>query len=218
MSKNTCSRTYGRSSKRSRAPRLLAELPQSPLRHPPEIEADDAIADVSSKLELVRIADQEHEEPRGKRPVRAKNIATANKQAEQCLANDISSPKPTPITASVLDESQAQPNEQSQSIVEADGETSLRVLAWDDVCPPEDCIQKIAEASSAEVYRVTNERGTSIIKVIRLPSPIKAQTKAQINARLIDEEPQPVDDVRGELQISEWSPTSPGSSYTKSAT
>jgi serine/threonine-protein kinase haspin len=93
---------------------------------------------------------------------------------------------------------------------EAAQEAQLRTLTWDDVCPPGDQIVKIAEASYAEVYRVTNDRGTSIIKVIRLPSPIKPQTKAQIRSGLVDEEPHPEEDIKGELQISEWLADIPG--------
>lgn len=114
------------------------------------------------------------------------------------------SPSPTPVVRLSPLSSSPTP------LVEADGETSLRILAWDDVCPPGDRIEKIAEASSAEVYRVSNDRGTSIIKVIRLPSLIKPLTKAQIKARLIDEEPQSADDIRGELEISEWLADIPG--------
>ncbi|KAH0494130.1 hypothetical protein TgHK011_000762 [Trichoderma gracile] len=87
---------------------------------------------------------------------------------------------------------------------------SLRVLTWSDVCPPGDQIVKIAEASSAEVYRITNKRGTSIIKAIRLPSPIKALTKTQVAAGLVDEEPHSESDVNNELQISEWLSDIPG--------
>ncbi|KAI6782172.1 Serine/threonine-protein kinase haspin-like protein [Emericellopsis cladophorae] len=89
-------------------------------------------------------------------------------------------------------------------------EDNLRSLTWDEVCPPSDSIQKIAEASYAEVYRVINERGTSIIKVIRLESPIKAQTKAQVKSGLVDEEPRSAVDVAGELQISELLVDIPG--------
>ncbi|PTB67326.1 hypothetical protein BBK36DRAFT_1115721 [Trichoderma citrinoviride] len=88
--------------------------------------------------------------------------------------------------------------------------SSLRVLTWNDVCPPGDQIVKIAEASSAEVYRVTNKRGTSIIKAIRLPSPIKALTKTQVASGLVDEEPHSESDVNNELQISEWLSDIPG--------
>ncbi|KAL7821645.1 hypothetical protein V8C44DRAFT_315273 [Trichoderma aethiopicum] len=87
---------------------------------------------------------------------------------------------------------------------------SLRVLTWSDVCPPGDQIVKIAEASSAEVYRITNKRGTSIIKAIRLPSPIKALTKTQVASGLVDEEPHSESDVNNELQISEWLSDIPG--------
>lgn len=89
-------------------------------------------------------------------------------------------------------------------------EPALRVLTWGHVCPPGDQIKKIAEASSAEVYRITNKRGTSIIKAIRLPSPIKALTKAQVASGLVDEEPHSEIDVNNELQISEWLADIPG--------
>ncbi len=51
------------------------------------------------------------------------------------------------------------------SILSSDGDSAgttgqrLRVLTWDDICPFGDRIEKIAEASYAEVYRVSNERG-----------------------------------------------------------
>lgn len=86
----------------------------------------------------------------------------------------------------------------------------LEVLSWDDVCPDGSRIEKIAEASYAEVYRITNERGTSIIKVVRLQSPIKPQTKAQVRSGLVDEEPHPEEDMLGELLISEWLADIPG--------
>ncbi|KAK8022190.1 Protein kinase-like domain [Apiospora rasikravindrae] len=89
-------------------------------------------------------------------------------------------------------------------------EIDLRILSWSEVCPPGDKIVKIAEASYAEVYRVTNERGTSIIKVIRMESPIKPQTKAQQKSGLVDEEPHSESDLMGELKISEWLADIPG--------
>ncbi|CAK7226583.1 hypothetical protein SBRCBS47491_006281 [Sporothrix bragantina] len=89
-------------------------------------------------------------------------------------------------------------------------DSGLRVLTWADMCPPGDRIEKIAEASYAEVYRVTNKRGTSIIKAIRLASPIKPQTKAQVRSGLVDEEPHDEEDLRGELTISEWLADIPG--------
>ncbi|KAK4146212.1 Serine/threonine-protein kinase haspin hrk1 [Dichotomopilus funicola] len=95
-----------------------------------------------------------------------------------------------------------------------EGETSLfdglRTLTWSDVCTPHDRIDKIAEASFAEVYRITNAQGTSIIKVVRLSSPIKPQTKAQQRSGLVDEEPHDEEDMQGELRISEWLADIPG--------
>lgn len=86
----------------------------------------------------------------------------------------------------------------------------LRTLTWEDVCQPGDDIEKIAEASYAEVYRITNDRGTSIIKAIRLASPIKPQTKAQQKSGLVDEEPHSEEDLAGELKISELVADIPG--------
>ncbi|RFU79057.1 haspin kinase [Trichoderma arundinaceum] len=97
-----------------------------------------------------------------------------------------------------------------EHISSAVDERALRVLTWSDVCPPGDQIAKIAEASSAEVYRITNKRGTSIIKAIRLPTPIKALTKAQVASGLVDEEPHSEGDVNNELQIAEWLADIPG--------
>lgn len=95
-------------------------------------------------------------------------------------------------------------------IQELQDQDSLRTLTWEDVCPHGDRIEKIAEASYSEVYRITNDRGTSIIKVIRLESPIKPQTKAQQKSGLVDEEPHSEDDLNGELQISELVADIPG--------
>ncbi|KAK3504630.1 hypothetical protein B0T13DRAFT_10889 [Neurospora crassa] len=91
--------------------------------------------------------------------------------------------------------------------------SSFHTLSWPDICGPPsplNSITKIAEASYAEVYRITNPRGTSIIKVIRLQSPIKPQTKAQIKSGLVDEEPHAESDLQGELKISEWLADIPG--------
>ncbi len=103
----------------------------------------------------------------------------------------------------------AEPESDSAHSTDA-GQDELRVLTWADVCPPGDRIEKIAEASYAEVYRVTNERGTSIIRSSGLESPIKPQTKAQERSGLVDEEPHPEDDLLGELRISEWLADIPG--------
>ncbi|KAK3322149.1 hypothetical protein B0H66DRAFT_192154 [Apodospora peruviana] len=84
-------------------------------------------------------------------------------------------------------------------------------ITWSTICPhPTSKITKIAEASYAEVYRITNPLGTSIIKAIRLPSPIKPQTKAQQRSGLVDEDPHSETDLSGELQISEWLADVPG--------
>ncbi|KAK7990805.1 HASPIN protein kinase [Apiospora arundinis] len=137
-----------------------------------------------------------------------------------------SEPEPEPEPAEIIPETPVTPVAKKQLVQEPTPEpdeppaedelatlvpeVDLRVLTWAEVCPPGDKIVKIAEASYAEVYRVTNERGTSIIKVIRMESPIKPQTKAQQKSGLVDEEPHSEADLMGELKISEWLADIPG--------
>lgn len=128
-------------------------------------------------------------------------IQTSEDDYEPPLGGDHDAAKP---------EAQAPEEGDKDAPADSDLQGGLRTLAWDDVCPFPDTIAKIAEASYAEVYRVTNPRGTSIIKVIRLTSPIKAQTKAQVRSGLVDEEPHEESDLLGELRISEWLADIPG--------
>ncbi|KAG5927294.1 hypothetical protein E4U53_002893 [Claviceps sorghi] len=184
---------YGKRSTRTKAERMFAELPQSPLRKPRVATVDHTVDGITEKLSEVRI--QEEAKPLRRSPRKnTKYIQIPKEPSESSDSSEdgVNEASPTLETwSSPID-------------------TSLRVLSWDDVCPPGDQIEKIAEASYAEVYRVTNERGTSVIKVIRLPSPIKPQTKAQVRSKLVDEEPHSEADIYGELQISEWLADVPG--------
>ncbi|UNI14280.1 Non-specific serine/threonine protein kinase [Purpureocillium takamizusanense] len=227
MPRTTTARKYGKPSKRSRAERMFAELPQSPVRKPPasvSATSHDPIRDVTELFSAVRI----DEEPVAASPRRSsrKSIRPACVVVEDDSresSTDIKRIEPRnetlddgPVDVASEDSVKRDENKTTESSPAPDNfsgnveDTSLRILTWDDVCPPGDRVVKIAEASYAEVYRVTNERGTSIIKVIRLDSPIKAQTKQQIKAGLVDEDPRCEDDVNGELQISEWLADIPG--------
>jgi serine/threonine-protein kinase haspin len=120
---------------------------------------------------------------------------------------------PTPESTPVPPETPKRPERSQDRVTDVpagDSDEDVRILTWEDVCPIGDRIEKIAEASYAEVYRITNERGTSIIKVIRLESPIRPQTKSQQNSGLVDEEPHCENDLAGELQISELLADIPG--------
>jgi serine/threonine-protein kinase haspin len=178
-------RKYGRArTKPVVSEQLFAELPRSPVKHKSRIA--DPISDLTQKLESVTL--NEHQ-------LDLENVAVHVKSptAEENVELEVQPDE----TLSVIDISTA---------IEGD----YRVLTWDDVCPFGDRIEKIAEASYAEVYRVTNTRGTSVIKVIRLQSPIKPQTKAQQNSGLVDEDPHSEEDLAGELRISEWLADIPG--------
>lgn len=224
MSRSTAARKYGKPSKRTKAERLFAELPQSPVRLPPKTsthEKDNSIAYLTEKVSSITIEPPKHKILHTRK---GKNVALVRKE-ESITANDREPeehlPPPTKdtkddelvtqieILEEVLDGKSKRENLQPLSEDESE-EKPLRVLTWNDVCPLDDRIDKIAEASYAEVYRVTNDRGISIIKVIRLPSPIKPQTKAQVRSGLVDEEPHPEEDVQGELRISEWLADIPG--------
>jgi serine/threonine-protein kinase haspin len=224
MTRSTAVKKYGKPAKRSKAERLFAELPQSPVRpqQEPSIKKD-SISLITDKVSSLHFDEKATTKPKAKLP--EKTIKSVQeKKSEVINTKEDTSPKVSEKsgTSESKEPTSDPPVEEDDSadfsrLLEAQiaseetaQQTQLRTLTWEDVCPPGDRIDKIAEASYAEVYRVTNERGTSIIKVIRLPSPIKPQTKAQIRSGLVDEEPHPEDDVQGELQISEWLADIPG--------
>ncbi|KAF7546882.1 hypothetical protein G7046_g9172 [Stylonectria norvegica] len=219
MSRTAPARKYGKSAKRSKAERLFAELPQSPIRRKPEPKiSDDSLDLLAEKISSIKIEDKPS--PR-RSPRKAETAVPLAKpkhvdigiEDEQRQAHHTKYTQEKSLrleAAKVEADSQAAENDTKTEALEDETETPLRVLTWEDVCPPSDVIIKIAEASYAEVYRVTNDRGTSVIKVIRLSSPIKPQTKAQVRSGLVDEEPHSEEDVQGELQISEWLADIPG--------
>jgi serine/threonine-protein kinase haspin len=199
MSKQSTVRRYGKQHKKSKCDRLFAELPQTPVRlavgkAPAEKAADDAINTLLEKVNAINIQDENLGPPSPqKTPLRS----------PQRQPRGPKTPEPDPTL-------RAEPEKQLESPISGAEDGHLRILSWSEVCPPGDRIVKIAEASYAEVYRVTNERGTSIIKVIRMESPIRAQTKAQEKSGLVDEEPRSEADLMGELKISEWLADIPG--------
>ncbi|EFQ27167.1 hypothetical protein CGRA01v4_07486 [Colletotrichum graminicola] len=224
MARTTAARTYGKTSTRAKARRFLAELPQSPLQKPNEVVSvaaeDESIIKITEKLHAVGFENESESSedelsrdfssvvvtspPRPEKTASPKRITKETpKTSRPATPPKVKARVPTPVSKVETPEIRI-----SQPPVQP--EPAYRVLTWDEVCPPGDTIEKIAEASYAEVYRVRNERGTSIIKCIRLESPIKAQTKAQERSGLVDEEPHSEDDMRGELRISEWLADIPG--------
>ncbi|KAI2470558.1 hypothetical protein F4781DRAFT_177019 [Annulohypoxylon bovei var. microspora] len=206
MSKQTSLRKYGRQSKKAKSDRLFVELPQTPVRIQPKAVKDavpsdtGAFDELTNKVSAINLQDEISipSEPLRRSPRRKEpHTPTASPQIK---STKLQTPK-------ILSPSKPQMEESTED-EESDGE--LQVLSWSDICPAGDKIIKIAEASYAEVYRVTNERGTSIIKVIRMESPIKAQTKPQQKSGLVDEEPHSESDLMGELKISEWLADIPG--------
>lgn len=162
-------------------------------------DSDDSVKDLTAKVKSINInvdIDSNSNTHEGRKPVAKHKVKT------------VVLPSPVPKTP----EKTRRPARLSIAtpLQKLQDQDFLRVLTWEDVCPHGDRIEKIAEASYSEVYRITNDRGTSIIKVIRLESPIKPQTKAQQRSGLVDEEPHTEDDLDGELQISELVADIPG--------
>lgn len=229
MSRNTTTRKYGKQSKRSKAERLFAELPQSPIRtKPAQKHEEDSISLLTEKISSIKIDKEKPPTAKARRskkqppPIETPDVEVAPPEPDKPLGEpkeDSPQVEEPPLDTTKEEEVEppTKPLEVEQAPVEVVEDATqevqeppLRTLTWDDVCPPGDKIDKIAEASYAEVYRVRNDRGTSIIKVIRLPSPIKPQTKAQVRSGLVDEEPHSEEDIQGELQISEWLADIPG--------
>ncbi|KAI1743562.1 hypothetical protein F4680DRAFT_348148 [Xylaria scruposa] len=219
MSKPSTVRKYGKQSKKPRAAagRLFVELPQTPMRtaktalvDEPATDDDETLAKLAHSLSTIKIQDENIEPTESPLPPRRRT-----RQSVLLDPPEDTTIKPLTPLKPTLPESQprteAQEDEEVESAPSLQEESkALQILSWADVCAPGDSIIKIAEASYAEVYRVTNERGTSIIKVIRMSSPIKPQTKTQQKSGLVDEEPHSESDLLGELQISEWLADIPG--------
>ncbi|KAK8123492.1 GSG2- Protein Kinase [Apiospora kogelbergensis] len=222
MSKQPAVRKYGRRNARSKAERLFVELPQTPVREAPtnvddhvQDTAEDGIRDLADKIDQVKIQDENVLSPLPKQKTGRSTRTRREKEATPEPATAIPERPVTPVVEEQLARGPTpepyEPLEETKDeLATLVPEVDLRVLTWAEVCPPGDKIVKIAEASYAEVYRVTNERGTSIIKVIRMQSPIKPQTKAQQKSGLVDEEPHSEADLMGELKISEWLADIPG--------
>lgn len=190
MAHKVSARTYGKKARKPLAGMPLADLDVNMTPPAKSKSADKIVGDLTTKLQSISIQEK-------KRPIVAASSPRANVQP--------STPEPqTPRSKKTSRKSISTPLKQLEE------QQQLRVLTWEDVCQPGDRIEKIAEASYAEVYRITNDRGTSIIKVIRLASPIRPQTKAQQKSGLVDEEPHGEDDLAGELQISELLADIPG--------
>jgi serine/threonine-protein kinase haspin len=222
MSRTATVRKYGKSTRKQTAEVLFAQLPRTPVKSKPEPEPESE-PEFTQRLDLeteVVPADEISEIAAQLDATKLDDTAVAEERPETRIP-DHASPPDTP-------EEVEQKSSQDEPLQERDGHDhhdqgeqdleeeeatfydDLRILSWVDVCPAGDRIEKIAEASYAEVYRITNAHGTSIIKVVRLESPIKPQTKAQERSGLVDEEPHSEEDMQGELRISEWLADIPG--------
>lgn len=199
MSRTATVRKYGKGSRKQTAEVLFAQLPRTPVKADPQPEvtpvlpADEIeIGEIAAQLEATRLDDTVDT---------AHTVSTEEHTEEHIEAQP-----------GHLEDEEAEPEaaEDSECPDSSSYYNDFRVLTWADLCPAGDGIEKIAEASYAEVYRITNAHGTSIIKAVRLESPLKPQTKAQTRSGLVDEAPHAEADMQGELRISDWLADIPG--------
>ncbi|ROW12125.1 hypothetical protein VMCG_00728 [Cytospora schulzeri] len=204
MSSKEAVRTYGRKARKPPVEKKpLAELdtnlPMSKTTTKGKTGTKETVTKLSKRLSEVNLT-----------PI-SKEVTLQEKKKKPSSRQKAVLPIPEPTPAPPETPKRPERSTDKETYVPAeDSSEDARILTWEDVCPIGDRIEKIAEASYAEVYRITNERGTSIFKVIRLESPIKPQTKAQVNSGLVDEEPHSENDLAGELQISELLADIPG--------
>ncbi|KAI1766052.1 hypothetical protein GGR53DRAFT_487939 [Hypoxylon sp. FL1150] len=213
MSKQTSLRKYGKQSRKPKSQRLFAELPQTPIRIQPmravdddEIEEKSILEELTNRISTIKIDDENSIPTESPRRSPRRKTQHAPLDSPRIEPTKLQTPR---VPSPPISENLGEP-EQPDTLEAVDSKEDLQVLSWPEICPPGDRIVKIAEASYAEVYRVSNERGTSIIKVIRMESPIKPLTKAQQKLGLVDEESRSESDLMGELKISEWLADIPG--------
>ncbi|KAK4169481.1 Serine/threonine-protein kinase haspin [Cladorrhinum sp. PSN259] len=218
-------RKYGKSTRNTRAEQLFAELPKSPIKKTVEtqevVEITEHFASIiletDTEERTITIQEKIASSPSSACSTPSRTSATSTRESTPPDVEEVKSPKqnepekeaPT-VASAQADTSPEEEPEEGYSQYSTTSSHDLRILTWDDICPFGDQIAKIAEASYAEVYRITNSRGTSIIKCVRLESPIKPQTKAQERSGLVDEEPHSPESMLGELKISEWLADIPG--------
>ncbi|KAI5860550.1 hypothetical protein GGS23DRAFT_599359 [Durotheca rogersii] len=184
------------------------------------------LEDLTNKISAIKLGDEEDDDG-SKKPVPSDPVRATPRRRRKKAQQEVPPESPPhvapaePRTPRAQSPRRVRPTEAPKAAaaaaepepdleLELDPEGELQVLSWDEICGAGDTIVKIAEASYAEVYRVTNGRGTSIIKVIRMRSALGAPTRAQRRAGLVDEEPHPDADLVGELRISEWLADVPG--------
>lgn len=204
MSQRTSVRTYGKRARKAQPGKALAELDVNVSMSTTTSKStvsDDTVTKITRRLRDVKIHDKQTTKSS------AKPKAAPPPPESESESEPETEPEPLPPQTPRRPHQLEKP---SLILTPLEIQEDSNVLTWEDVCPFGDRIEKIAEASYAEVYRITNDRGTSIIKVIRLESPIKPQTKAQQKSGLVDEEAHSEDDLAGELQISELLADIPG--------
>ncbi|KAK3995994.1 Serine/threonine-protein kinase haspin hrk1 [Cladorrhinum sp. PSN332] len=193
MARTAAARKYGKSTRNTRAEQLFAELPKSPIKKMAEEKEEKTI---TAEEKIASTPSSTCSSPSQTSTTSTRESTPPDIEEEGQLPNPDSPGKESPPEA-------------EDSYLSTTSE-DLRILTWTDILPPTTQINKIAEASYAEVYRLTNPLGTSIIKVVRLQSPIKPQTKAQQKSGLVDEEPHSPESMQNELLISESLADIPG--------
>ncbi|KAL1842717.1 hypothetical protein VTJ49DRAFT_4355 [Mycothermus thermophilus] len=211
MSRTTTVRKYGKKSRKPRAEALFAELPPTPVKSPQPrhllVDLAGSDCDTASKRDSGVEFQEQPQACAGVDEIsKLLDAVTLDQAPAQDSTIDDSSLR-SPTSRRRRSEHGSSPRPFSKVLLD-----DLEELTWEELLA--DCakIEKIGEASYAEVYRVTAPDGaTSVLKAVRLEGhPIKAQMAAQVRSGLVDEEPHCADEVAGELQMAEWLADIPG--------
>jgi hypothetical protein len=137
----------------------------SPVRHALD-DLTNALRNVKLKSEVKAGCRTEEQFPKGTN--RSKKTSLEVKDLEDAITT-----RTTRITK--IAKSKHDPREKwlkpLTGIFESDGSSAIMIRKWEDILDPNWKLEKIAESSYAEVYKVANEEGTSVLKVMALKPP-----------------------------------------------
>lgn len=147
---------------------IPSSLKASPIRH--------AFDDVTNSLSNLRLNDQEHkadkqsgEKPKAKRNRGKEEIY--NQCPEPVIDQGTRRTRSATLCSKPKDDLRGKWLEPLTREYERSGAQTMIIRKWADILDEEWGLEKIAESSYAEVYKVSNSEGTSVLKVMALKPP-----------------------------------------------
>jgi Haspin like kinase domain len=157
----------------SSAPKPSSGFKTSPFRQP--------LDDVTNNLLNVRLSDNKESERtrRGKkgRATRVPHSTTKVSSSTKKLTTRVHRSTRATSASTAQDAAATKPKDERKWLLPfvtefgRDGRNRLAIEPWADIFDSDCALEKIAESSFAEVYRITNEAGSSIMKLMALRPP-----------------------------------------------